>query len=470
MDKLSFFRYCHLATDKQIAVIVFMICIALRIAPELQAYPYPIGYDVVNYYIPKVVNFHQQWGEISKQFPLYVILLYSLSAASMLPASVVVTSVAVAIAGVFGLSLFYIGRTLLNLRIIQSLFLAIFTVFQMSVLRTFWDLHRDVLALAAMLFVFSLLGKREMSWKVLSIALTLTAITVAADRMIGALFCLSIVTYFIITRRKEVALTAVVAISLFSIIMVASHQLSYTNANINTSEASKSDTPNFYSQRNLLAYFLVANCLVVVPAAVGFLRMHNSLLKIPLIISLAGSFSWLIFSENNLFAPDRWIILTSIFFSIFAGFGILYLVNKLQPNLSVIVACLILTPYIVIGLAYALMPYDTPFVLYSVLQNYIMNFAPASMQFNSVDIEDNDNLFSVIEEINENTDHNAIIVGSPHFRGFMELYLKDDRIYHYSNDPRGLATSLEEQGYAVYLIVAEGDPQTTFRIENVQKR
>jgi hypothetical protein len=286
--------------------------------------------------------------------------------------------------------------------------------------------------------------------------------------MIGALFCLSIVVYSIITRRKDVALTAIVGISLFLIIMVASHQLSFTHINTNTHEKSKSDTPNFYSQRNLLAYFLVVNCLVVVPAAVGFLRMHNSLLKIPLIVSLAGSFSWIIFPENNLFAPDRWIILTGIFFSIFAGFGILYLVNKLQPNLSVIVSCSILAPYIMIGLAYALMPYDTPFLLYAALQNYIMNFAPASMQFSSVDIEDNDNLFTAIEEINENTDRNAIIVGSPHFRGFMELHLKDDRIYHYSNDPRALATSLEEQGYAVYLIVAEGNPQTTFRIENIQ--
>jgi hypothetical protein len=52
----------------------------------------------------------------------------------------------------------------------------------------------------------------------------------------------------------------------------------------------------------------------------------------------------------------------------------------------------------------------------------------------------------------------------------MELYLKDDRIYQYSNDPLALARSLEQQGYDVYLIEVEGNQHISFRIENLQKR
>ncbi len=453
------------------AVIVFVICIALRAVPELAAYPHPIGYDVVNYYIPKVVNFQEQWSAISNEFPLYITFLYSLSTVVGLQPPAVVTSVAVAMAGIFGVSLFYIGRNLLNLRVIQSVFLATFTVFQIAVLRTFWDLHRDVLALAAMLFVFSLLGRKDADWKVLSITLVLTAITVTADRMIGALLCVSLAAYLIITRRKDVALTVILAISLFSVLMVASHQASYHNTtNTVSAWTSGINTPNFYSQGNLLIYFLAVTCLVAAPATVGFLRMQKSLLKIPLLVSIAGSFSWLVFPENHLLAADRWIILTGIFLSVFAGYGILHLVNKLKSNLSAIVACSILAAYAVIGLAYALMPYDSPFILYGALRNYITNFAPVTMQFNSLDIRDNDNLLLAIAEINENTEQNAIIVGEPHWRGFMELYLKDDRVYHYSNDPLVLATTLEEQGYDVYLIKVEGNLQTSFRIENIQKR
>ncbi len=452
------------------AVIVFVICISLRAVPELAAYPHPIGYDVVNYYIPKVVNFQEQWSAISNEFPLYVMFLYSLSTVVGLQPQAVVTSIAVAMAGVFGVSLFYLGRSLFNLRVIQSLFLATFTVFQIAMLRTFWDLHRDVLALAAMLFVFSLLSRKDTGWKVLSISLVLTAITVTADRMIGALLCVSLAVYLIITKRKDVALTAILAISLFSTLMVASQQASYYNTtNTIPAGASGNNIPNFYNQGNLLVYFLGVTCLIAAPATIGFLRTQKSLFKIPLLASIAGSFSWLVFPENNLLAADRWIILTGIFLSVFAGYGILHIINKLKSNLSLIVACSILAAYAVIGLAYALMPHDSPFILYGALRNYITNFAPVTMQFNSLDIQDNDNLLLAIAEINENTEQNAIIVGEPHWRGFMELYLKDDRVFHYSNDPLVLATTLEQQGYDVYLIEVVGNLQTSFRIQNIQK-
>jgi hypothetical protein len=467
----SVFKFRFLASEMQVIIIVFVISISVRAIPELAAYPHPIGYDVVNYYIPKVANFHEQWSTISRQFPLYVTLLYSLSASFGLSPQAVVTSVAVAMAGIFGVSLFYIGRTLLNLQIIQSLFLATFTVLQMAVLRTFWDLHRDVMALAAMLFVFCLLGRNDTGWKVLSITLALTAITVAADRMIGALLCVSLAAHLIITRRKDVALVvAILAISLFSILTVSSYQLGYPNTNIITGGGtSEIKTPEFYSRENLLIFFLVVNCLVAAPATIGFLYMQNRLLKIPLIVSLAGSFSWLVFPENNLLASDRWIILAGIFLSIFGGYGSLRLVNKLKLNLSAIVACSIIVAFSGVGLAYALMPYDSPFILYGAVRNYITHFAPVTMQFNSLDVQDNNNLLLAIEQINKNTEHNAIVVGEPQWRGFMELYLRDDRIYHFSNDPLALVTLLEQQGHHVYLIKAEGNLQTSFRIENIQK-
>ena len=196
--------------------------------------------------------------------------------------------------------------------------------------------------------------------------------------------------------------------------------------------------------------------------------MQNRLLKIPLLVSLAGSFSWLVFLENNLLAADRWIIIAGIFLSIFGGCGSLRLVNKLKSNLSAIVAFSIIGAFAAVGLAYALMPYDSPFILYGAVRNYITHFAHVTMQFNSLDVQDNNNLLSAIAQINENTERNAIIVGESQWRGFMELYLRDDRIYHFSNDPLALAALLEQQGHHVYLINAEGNPQTTFRIKNIQ--
>ena len=72
----SILKFRLFASEKWVAVMVFALCITLRALPELMAYPYPIGYDVVNYYIPTVANFEETWGNISTQFPLYVIFLH----------------------------------------------------------------------------------------------------------------------------------------------------------------------------------------------------------------------------------------------------------------------------------------------------------------------------------------------------------------------------------------------------------
>jgi len=45
-------------------IIVFSISIFLRLIPEILASPYPIGYDVINYYMPIMKNFDHYWPAI----------------------------------------------------------------------------------------------------------------------------------------------------------------------------------------------------------------------------------------------------------------------------------------------------------------------------------------------------------------------------------------------------------------------
>ena len=73
----------------------------LRMVPELAAYPYPMGYDVINYYIPVVAHFEQHWPVAASQFPLYVIILHFVNLATGLSAHSVVTATAIIMFGVF---------------------------------------------------------------------------------------------------------------------------------------------------------------------------------------------------------------------------------------------------------------------------------------------------------------------------------------------------------------------------------
>jgi hypothetical protein len=137
-------RYKLVASGKHAIILVFALCVVLRATPELVVYPYPIGYDVVNYYIPIVANFEEHWSTVVGQFPLYVLLFHYVQVAAGLPAHSVVVAVAIAMFGIFGTSLYYLGRSLLKLGINQSVFLAAFVIFQTAVLRTAWDLDKDI--------------------------------------------------------------------------------------------------------------------------------------------------------------------------------------------------------------------------------------------------------------------------------------------------------------------------------------
>ena len=455
--------------EKYTILVVFTLCIALRAAPELMAYPYPIGYDVINYYIPTVTNFEDKWDTVSKQFPLYVTFLYLISITTGLPAYSVVVAVIIVMTGIFGISLFYLGRNLLKLGISHSAFIAIFAIVQLAVLRTTWDFHRDIFALTIMMFVFSLLSRKNAGWKPLALVLGLTTLAVAVDRMVGALFSISVAAYAIMTRRRDVALTGILAIGMFYALAVPT-QSTPDIKTITTAEIpqNNSELKEFYNPADLLIFFVVINGLLIAAAAIGFLNMKNTLLKIPLVVCLIGSFSWLVFPENRYLLADRWIILAGIFLSVFAGYGILHLIRNLKKRFTM--AGFILGAFAVLGVTYAVIPHHSASALYGIIGLHSKNLPPVTMQFNSLDVEDNDELLSTIAWINKNTEQDALIVGESHLRGFMELLLEDNRAYHFSEDPQTFAETLINRGKQVYLIEFNSTSSPIFVVKDISNR
>ena len=149
MNKFSRLQIANIITNsnKYPYLIVFSIAIVLRLVPEILAFPYPIGYDVINYYFPIMKNFEQYWPTVSNQFPLYISLLYAISEVFRADQQLVISTSIVLVFGLFSLAIFSTGRNLLNLDNLQSIFLSIFVIFQLGVLRTSWDLHKDMFAL-----------------------------------------------------------------------------------------------------------------------------------------------------------------------------------------------------------------------------------------------------------------------------------------------------------------------------------
>jgi hypothetical protein len=460
-------------TDKQwfLPLMLFIMGCVIRLVPELFAYPYPIGYDVINYYIPVTTNFADHWAQISSQFPLYVSFLHLAQIATGLTPHTIVVIFATVTFGFFAVSVFLIARKLLKVDSRNAFFVTAFVIFQIAVLRTTWDLHRDVFALTIMFFVFALIyreseknGPKNLGWEFI-LTLILCVLAVSTARIVGSLFIVSLIIYSCIFKTKPVILCTILALSFFTMELFINHNITSNIVHDTISKMGNgSSVPsNFYNPKNLLYLFVVVDGLLVPSGIIGFVKLKNGiLLKIPLLITVAASFSWTVFPLNGLLVADRWIILLGIILSIFSAYGISQLVLsiKIRPHrlsnlASTILSFSILGMFITMGILYEILPNARePFMLwYGVARSYTEHFVPPSMQYNSLELSDNNKIISAISWINKNTQPNSIIIGEKHWRGFMELYLHDHRTFRFSDDLPALTSGLIKHPVGpVYLI------------------
>ena len=406
----------------------------VRLIPDMVAYPYPIGYDVINYYIPVITNFHEHWSFVSEQFPLYILILHFFQIVTNLQPQILVSASGVILYGSFSVSLFLMSRKLLGLDELYSLYLTLFVIFQLPVLRTAWDLHKDIFSLTLLLISASLIysSRAKMGRYSMVGSSVAASVAVSADRMVGALFVALLMIYGIAVRSKYITLILLLTAGFF----VAAIVSDYGNVRQSLQTLTESAVINRdvqlepYDPKNLLMLFMAINGPLLVPAAFGFMRSDNWLLRISVGITAAGSFSWLIFPDGQSLAADRWIFLFGIFLSIFAGYGVIrYSQTKICPAFGSYVLCLVLGVSATFGLLYEIMPYHFASVLESVLENSIVPFGPVTMQFNSIPVKDNKELLETISWINENTPKNATIMGEGHWRGWMEIKLQQDRSF-----------------------------------------
>lgn len=423
-------------------LIIFSIAVILRLIPELLAYPYPIGYDVINYYLPILNNFDNHWQAISNQFPLYISLLHTISSALHLDPRIVVTSSIVLIFGLFSLVIFSISRNLLHLNNLQSIFVSIFVIFQVSVLRTSWDLHKDMFAITITFFCLLCVSRiSNFSKKMMAVIISLGIFSVLADRMIGLLLSLSLIVSSFVKREKALVLIAILITIVYSISLAANFEDISSNLEL---AGNKDIIDEFYSPINLIALFLVMNAILLPAGLVGLVKSKISLFKIPFFISLIGSFTWLLFPNTSAFLPDRWITIFSIFLSLFSGYGFVLLIENKRIAIShkkLNNYLVILIPFVFLGSVFAMSPNNSYLNVYGAFHAYISHYGPLTMQYNSISLPESESLLRLIDWMNNNnTSSGSIIMGSKHLRGWMELEL-ENRTFLFSDNITGMLNS-----------------------------
>lgn len=430
---------------KYYILLIFSIGCLVRGIPELIAYPYPIGYDVINYYIPAVTFFDSQWRTILHQFPVYVFLLHLINIFSGLNPYHTVIAVATGVFGIFAVSLFFVGQKILKLTAMESTFLSLFVIFQLAVLKASLDLHRDMLALSILLLTYVLIYKRNqsnVSFQTIAIAMVFSAIIVSTDGMIGALFMLSLIIYSFIAKTKIVILCTIVAVAFFTVTILPTennfHRILYlqmthqTESGRTYNEYYMEPQQVFYEPISLVISFFLLNALLIPTGVFGLSKAMTKedkplLLTLPLLICFLLSLSWILFPKNTTLVPYRWMMLVGIFLSIFAAYGIVRLIMRAKRTSAykrIIISSSILGMFIIIGMVYATRPADQSFNLFDATNPYTRSLTLGTMQ---PDKESNDKLINAISWINNNTAENSTIMGAKNMRGYMQLKLDTER-------------------------------------------
>ena len=188
-------------TEKYILFIVFSIGFIIRVIPEIKAYPYPIGYDVINYYIPKLINVRSFEAFFIDNSNPYLYILY-ISNTLLNNPQLTVTLLISFMYGLFSVSLYLFNKKITNNQF-HCLFITIFVIIQIPVLRTSWDLHKDIFALTIMFFIYYILLNYKIKRIQLIILLSLIIITITTDIMVSLLLILTLIIYNLKINKEK---------------------------------------------------------------------------------------------------------------------------------------------------------------------------------------------------------------------------------------------------------------------------
>lgn len=413
----------------------FVLGCFIRIIPDLIAYPYPIGYDIINYYIPLADKLNTTFQNDSFQF--YPYLLYTFKSFLPLNPQGLMLSLSSITYGLFSLSIYLLLKGL-NLK--PALFMTVFILFQISALRTTWDLQKDILALSfTFLIIYFILEDRKAYFfniRIIhfGIIISLVILTFLTDNMIAFLLIISLLIYFAIKQDiKYIISLTIIIISIISFLVVVDTTKNDSLINfINHILTGNIKANENYTPLNLGILFIMMNILSLPLFIYGLKYLHELLLYIPLSMALLGSFTWIVLPYSAILLPDRWIIISGIFMSIFSSYGLIRLFSnyKDKPNYKILLP--IMSFYIIIGLFYMILPYEYAFPIYGIFTEYTHFFVPSTMQFNSIDIVDNRDLSIAIDWLNNHTNPKSIIYGDSYLSGWMKMLLKDKRIFQYN--------------------------------------
>ena len=430
-------------------LVAFGVGCLIRLVPSVISFPYPIGYDAVNYYLPNLYHFESDWVKLITEFPIYIatVYLFSFSFSADIYYSFLASNVV--LYGVFSVSIYLLSNKILKQTLNVSLISTIFVIFQLGTLRISWDLFRDLFSLIlfnVFLVLVDYLNKKNAWNHFVSVfaVFFVSVFAVFSDRMIGVLLIfVSFIFSFTFRQKYLFMINAFFAFS-FLFYFLSFDKITFISNNVDLIETLSSPlyAKNTFSKFDISVLFLSLYVVLIPFFIVGFVNKKPKgtilIIKIPLMVTLFLSFTWIFIPNYSHLAPERWLLIFGIYMSLIAMRGFLLLIDTFLGLRDTFarkgVIFTFLLAFVIYGFLFAVMPYGVTFSIPSVFQENTKFIFPLSMLFNSIDIKDNHEMIEFIEWINSNTLDNSTIIGTKHWRGWFSLFLDPPRKYIFAEN------------------------------------
>lgn len=475
----------------------FLLGFTVRLVPEVLSYPYPIGFDTITYAV-KIKNgvVWAHWGSVFESTWLFCALLMPVYMVTQVDPFFILKLVAPLLYALNVGGIYYFARRGLSWGVKKALFAAFFFAFQLSSLRVSWDLYKNTLGMAILLFAlpwirgldtksgfiyFVLLSmfvlfSHEVPLIILFVAVAGTSIKaflnvdkakllkiLAAMSPVSAIFLMRIIdastpfTLFPIQHNETNVISAVPGYVRYGGLFLRIFRLTdYLNV------GSKFDPVYYYPTylslaSQILCLFAVLYLVWLPLVFVGSFR--DKILDGWTLFLLVGSFNALITPFCALDFWNRWMFMLVYPFTFYATNGF-WKIRALQANgikLSLKrikmlrkMAIGTLSCTVLFGSLFMVMPVNFAFFSSG---NTNANF-PSTMLHNTVPLEDVESVLVAISWLNENMTNGSCVLLHQAFLSWAELYLEKKRlIVYYTRDAEmALNVALEHNLNPIYLI------------------
>lgn len=457
-------------------ILSFALGFIVRLIPEVLSYPYPIGFDTV-YYAARIKSgvVWYDWASVFSTWLLYAILIPFYRIVQVDPFLLLKlaapTLYALNVCGVY-----YFAKKALNWETRKGLIAAFLFAFALAALRLSWDLYRDMLGMAILLFALPLIKNMKTKWDYAAFFLLSLLVVFSHELVSVIMFAVVfgvIMIDFMKDRRRMLKLLAVTSLP-FGIFLMNLHLLTFSNPTnvINVYDWTYSSPIGSYFIVNylrinmpiyhyptyidLVSQIFLLFCVLFLwwlpLICVGFFR--DKILDCWSILLLIGSFDSLITPFFAVAMWERWMFILVYPFTFYAANGIKRISESkfVNPDLKwlgwmkvskkTMLGIVLLT--ISLGSLFMAVRYGDGGVFCIPSVN---SYFPSNMLQNSIPLQDVKSLVGVLKWMNERANTSSCVLVQTAFLWWADLYLNKYTIVYFTSYVKKALNVALENGY-----------------------